>query len=364
MNSSSNIKLNINEKKRTESSKLNSSLLFVASWQNKVTPFGEENFPTDVMRYILLNKQALDDRLAPALSHVANGEYDQLKILLDEDAYLVLLRGDVTTPGGLTIKNTTLLECAIGAGDWSINWNSPGMVELIMDYFEGLNGGEAALKNQLERCKTCLDELENQKPFDLTGLMDIIKNSSDEDIKNALGKKNNDSLFCKEIIKFRDAVRPGIITEPHMHYNYQTLIHAFYLFDKEWNYLDRNKRNLFWRQVIGYLQRSLPAVDRFIFAKASLYELVERCLTLERTSVCMSLSRVFPSCSAGDADCTGLGFDVGIYGYWDDVGGLGRGGASSKSVGGYKNLCKTRISVLQSLYRKFLNSKLSTTYKL
>jgi hypothetical protein len=293
---------------------MNSALLFVASWQNNVKPFGGEYFPPDVMRYILSHKHALDVMFMPALQHAANGEYDQLKALLDENPYLVLLRGDVTTPGGLTVKNTTLLECAIGAGDWAINENSPGMAEMIMGYFDKVKGGASALESQLERCRTCLLELEHQKAYDLTGLMRIIKKASPNDVKIALSKKNNDSDLCKAIIQFRDDVRPGTITEPHMHYNYQTLIHALLLLDQEWEKLSEDQQDLFWRQVIGYLQRSLPAVNRFIFARGSLYSLVQHGGALERSlEYKYAAGFSFPSCSAGDSDCSGPGFDIAIY---------------------------------------------------
>jgi hypothetical protein len=342
MNSSANIQ------KFIYHSSDSSSLLFFDAWQNNRNRFCEESFPPELMRLIFSYKQSLDELLIPALSHAANGRYDQLKALLDTDSILVLLRGNVTTPGGLTIKNTTLLECAIGAGDLAMNENSPGMAEMIMSYFEKLPGGAAALESQLEKCRICLDELVNQKAYDLTELMNIIKNASDRDVNAALEKKNNSSKLCMVLPQFRNHVRPKTITDPHIHYNYQTLIHAFELYDAEWNNLSIDQRSLFCRQVIGYLQRSFPAVDRFIFARGSLYDIARKNKSLERSLEYKNNNgSFFPSYSTGgDSNFSGPGFDVVIYGstFWTVIIGVG-----SEWGQNYKQLHQTKISALRNL---------------
>lgn len=104
-----------------------------------------------------------------------------------------------------------------------------------------------------------------------------------------------------------------------MHYNYPTLIHAFELYDRKWNNLYRlsgnnyDKCDLVWRQVIGYLQRGLPAVDRFAFAQG-LYDLVENKKPLVRQTNYQYGEDVFPDMASSVSSFSVLGFDFGIYG--------------------------------------------------
>ena len=75
------------------------------------------SLPLDVFRYIChLGKNSVS-AVEEALERVAFGELDQAKALLDVKPNLVLERGNVVTPGGMNVINTSLLECALGAGD-------------------------------------------------------------------------------------------------------------------------------------------------------------------------------------------------------------------------------------------------------
>jgi hypothetical protein len=127
---------------------------------------------------------------------------------------------------------------------------------------------------------------------------------------------SHESLLRDALCKFRDDVRPKEMTEPGMHYNYQRLIYAFNLLDREWKNLKNgdndDKCDLVWRQVFGYLQRGLPAVDRFAFAQ-DLYDLVEHHAPLMRNTDFKYGDGSFPDTPKDDADFTGLGFDNGIY---------------------------------------------------
>jgi hypothetical protein len=119
----------------------------------------------------------------------------------------------------------------------------------------------------------------------------------------------HESLLRDALIQFRKDVSPGvlkcIITIP-------TLIHAFAIFNWEWDNLyqasgnNYDKCNLVWRQVIGYLQRSLSAVDRFAFAR--LHDLVENKKQLERKIAHKYSDGSFPDSSLFGS----LGFDYAI----------------------------------------------------
>jgi hypothetical protein len=330
-----------------------STLLFFSAWQNNDKKFYGEDFPPDVMRYILLHKQALDVMFKSALKHVANGEYDPLKALLNENPYLVLLRDDITTTGGLTVANTTLLECAIGASDFAVNDHSLGITEMIIGYFDRVPNGNTALRYQLKRCQICLEELEHQKAYDLTWLVDIIKNSLNEDIQCALKKKNNNSKLRKSIIQFRNDMNLKTITEPHLHYNYQTLIHAFELL--ETCSMTRNQQALFWRQVIKFLQRSLPAIDRFIFSKGTLYELVENIIPLVRNvKYKYNHTSSFPLCKTSDTCSKDPGFEIAIYGDGDTFIRVSPTNEWSYTL---QKLLSNKITRLTELMQKYLKSE-------
>lgn len=227
--------------------------------------------------------------------------------------------GDVMTRGGQDVKCTTLLECAIGAGD-------PDMVAMIKPYFLIYSGDEKALEDQLEAYRPCLQAIENEKPYDLTLLLEVIKASPSEEVTAALNKQYDpNSLLHQMLMQFREDVKPQTITNPQMHYNYKTLIHAFEILTDEWEMIlsgipealykgDGNwdKCDLFWRQVIGYLQRALPAVDRFAFAN-SLYDLEVKKESLIRNTKFKNRDESYPDFPALSSSLSGLGFDYGVY---------------------------------------------------
>src|SRR5262245_30140252 len=103
--------------------------LFTAHQYDKNRTVHQDHFPSDVMQQILALKNELEFPEQLALNHAAYGKLTELETLLDEQPLLVVIRGDVTTPGGLYIENTTLLECAIFSGDFR-------MVETILSYFD------------------------------------------------------------------------------------------------------------------------------------------------------------------------------------------------------------------------------------
>lgn len=175
----------------------------------------------------------------------------------------------------------------------------------------------------------------------------------------------HESELRDALIQFREDVNPGTVKKPQMHYNYQTLIHAFEIYDRERDGLyqargnNHDKCDLAWRQVIAYLQRSLPAVDRFAFARG-LYDVVENKKPLERTFNYKYGNGSFPDTSPTDS-CAGLGFDYGIYGW---CGGRVRGrraGVWGRLAwpGGcaLQNLCRTKTSDLQNLCSDTQNRK-------
>jgi hypothetical protein len=99
-----------------------------------------------------------------------------------------------------------------------------------------------------------------------------------------------------------------------MHFNYQSLIHAFDIFECESHNLRNGKNDdkcdLFWRQVIGWEERWLPARDRQVFAQG-LWDVVKKNEPLQRKFKFKYGAGNYPI-TAGDNLHSGLGFDYGI----------------------------------------------------
>ncbi len=215
----------------------------------------------DVIDHIMEAGLDHDPEFEEALHHVAYGNLDKVDDMLHNNSRLLLQAGTVVTRSGLTVKRTTLLECALGAGD-------PEMADIMLPYFDYIVEGEEVKQSQLERFRPHIEGMMALN-YDLTVLFEIIQAASDEDVQQALNKNfNHDSQLNQALQAFREAVRPTEIVTG-MHYpHYTTLMQALEkLADiKEWkalshDYTNYDKCRLIWRQVIGYLKISLPALD-------------------------------------------------------------------------------------------------------
>ncbi|MBX3708396.1 MAG: hypothetical protein KIT56_01890 [Gammaproteobacteria bacterium] len=254
-----------------------------------------------------------DQNFKKALKYVAYGKLEKAKALLKNNPQLALQSGNVVTRAGLTVKNTTLLGCAVGAGD-------PEMIAMIMPYFSQAKGDEDKKETQLEECRLSIENMLEQEPYDLTELFETIKESSEEDVTEALNKNfSHKSNLSTALANFRKAVKPPrSVSGANLHYNYQTLIHALRLFYREWENLKSREYNdacdLIFRQVIGYLQRGLPAVDRFFVAGngclSSKGKIILACRSLEYR---YEAGSVFPDTIMNDSDHKGIGFDCAVY---------------------------------------------------
>ncbi len=292
-----------------------------------------------------------DSEISIALCHAARGTQADIEALVEmvkTNPRILFQAGDVTTRGGVPIKRIKLYEFFLGEGD-------PDGADKIVFGFEKLKDeGEAERERQHERYRPHIEalakQIETKQPaFDLRPLIKVIKDSTDDEITDALNI--NDTILTvtrntplrKELAKFRRAVQPK--TEG-MHYeHYTTLMQAFDLLYNEWKalsngYKNHSKCDLVWRQVIGYLQRSLPAVDRFAFARGF--------NDADRTVNYKSGKDSFPNISFGCEDLSDLGFDNAIFA-------LQRPSISNYSriadlaASGLKATCEKKFQSLQNL---------------
>lgn len=112
-----------------------------------------------------------------------------------------------------------------------------------------------------------------QTAFDFTQIVDAISNSNNDDIETALSlAQSNHTALGVTLEQFRADFTKQSYQETV--FNPQHLIKAFELYDKKYNSWTSNQKDLFWRQVVGYVQRFLPANIAMDFAQG-LYDRVD-----------------------------------------------------------------------------------------
>ncbi|CAM4500889.1 MAG: hypothetical protein LEGION0403_FIIPPAGN_02921 [Legionella sp.] len=212
----------------------------------------------------------------------------------------------------------------MGAGDYEL-------AEKVQSYFSKIETKDAEQQRicQYERYKPHIDGMLKQEPYNLSPLIQLIKDASAEDVTALLNKDmTRESKLRDAMIQFRKDWAPRILTKPCMHYNYASLQHAFELLDREWDDLyktggnDYDKIRLVWRQLIGFEMRRLPGIDRCVMAQG-LYYVIEEREAPSRSYKFRDTAGDFPILVADDSlDGLGGDFSVSIFGYsqvhlWD-----------------------------------------------
>jgi len=208
------------------------------------------------------------------VQHVVYGEKEAVKAMLDRSPGLLLHRATVVDYSGRTIKKASAYEAALGALD-------DDMAEMIAPYFDKLQSVDGKQERIDQFNKQFPKGIPELKPYDFSALVKIITESSDEAIQAQLEHKDCDTPICNAINHFRKDMSPREVSSG-LHFNHQTLINAFEVYNEQYDGWSANKRNLFWRQVIGYVQRLLPACDAQAFAQG-LYYIVANNKSLQRS---------------------------------------------------------------------------------
>ncbi|OGV37934.1 MAG: hypothetical protein A3E88_03300 [Legionellales bacterium RIFCSPHIGHO2_12_FULL_35_11] len=120
-----------------------------------------------------------------------------------------------------------------------------------------------------------------QTAFDFWPIIDVISHSSDADVEKALSLElPNDALLWLTLEQFRADFTKR--SNQEVVFNPQHLIKAFELYDEKYDNWTSNQQDLFWRQVVGYVQRFLPANIAMDFAQG-LYVRVENKVKSKRS---------------------------------------------------------------------------------
>ena len=291
-------------------------------------------------------------------AHVAYGRKEEAGQLLEKNPDLVLVRGKkVITPGGLTFTQVSAYECAL-LGD-------PEMALMIGGYFEKFEGGVEKRAAQYKRYEKAIENMSNVKPYDFTNLIKTIKQSLAKDVTAELATgKNHDpsykSALRDELEKFRKVFAPCTKKTPeeqfaYISFIYMSLLEAFKVYAAEWNNLDDDKCRLVWRQLIGFIERRLPAVDRQAFAQdvdtiKSLSEMV-RSMHYKHDP-----QNEFPRTEIDDATHSGLGFDSGVSIYGGGQGRIAMWHVRDTGSGGFEKLCRAKASGFEKVKQQLQHS--------
>ena len=226
---------------------------------------GGQRIPSDTVNPILQQVVYGNENAVRTALEAIESNSEQLFALLSDT-------GTVKDYSDRTITGMTLLQAAAAAGDIEMclmlkNYMTPEefVCQLAEIFPEGIEANE---------------EVQKQNAFNFDAILVAIRSASTTDLDAALNKQNNGSALCLALEAFRDEFKTISIAEKI--FNPHHLLKAFEVYNALWEQCDANgtidpdyeKRDLFWRQIIGYIQRFMPACYAQAFAQG-LYYLVK-----------------------------------------------------------------------------------------
>jgi len=241
------------------------------------------------------NLQASADTLKERLlTAVVNGDEDSAReiascypnLLRSSSTFVKDLTGKITysptvakDPSGKIIKELTPLQAAICAGDVE-------MAEMLKEFMpadEVLSQFEKIYPDGIDAVET--EQKRQAHEFKTTKLRAIFNaiNAPDADVAFELETPGQriDSALNNALHSFREDF--AYTSNNEQIFNPYYLLSAFEFYGENFdNFADWNRRDLFWWQIIGYMQRHLPACYLQAFAR-SIYDIVEHGAKLERT---------------------------------------------------------------------------------
>lgn len=193
------------------------------------------------------------------LTHVVQGEPDQVKIMLERNPSLLLQKG-LTQDYSERIIHGTPYQIALGAMDEE-------MAMIIREYLQHLPNGKAEIIHQQEEQFPPEEKWDSSSLFNaLNEIFDYIHTAPNEEIKAE--KFNNGfclhlSKTCEEKLKkFRNALRPSCTLTKGYHFDTDLFLAAWNAYTERYTtlcYENLAKNILIAYQVIGYIERLFPA---------------------------------------------------------------------------------------------------------
>src|SRR3990167_73639 len=181
------------------------------------------------------------------LQHIAYGEQAEAEKMIDASPHLLLMSGTVVNYSLQTIIDVTPVQLAFGGNDevmCAMLKERLGEAEFLKQISERFHEDAEAEKKAAAE----FDEIMNQL---VEGITDPLAN-----IKDELNHMPNESPLRNLLDNFRVKFSP-VEVKVGKHFNVQFLLKALdiYYANDTW---PSERRRLFWRQVVGYLERLLP----------------------------------------------------------------------------------------------------------
>lgn len=262
---------------------------------------GENKLPSE------LREELGEVLVNPILLSAVQADLKQTETLIKERSPLLLsVKGKAVDYSGRTIEHLTPFQAALCAWD-------DEMCEMLKKYMS-----DEEITRQYKEIfpKGHEKAYEAQTPFDFSTLVDVITQSNDVDVQAQFDRQQNDSLLCQAFDQFRDDFT--LRSQQEIVFNPKHLIKAFEIYNENFESWDWNRRDLFWRQVIGYVQRYLPANLAQDVAQGLYYRVKKEEKSSRSFNFRIGSGAIFPLSSDS---FSGLGFEYGA-----GVGGFPRGG--------------------------------------
>lgn len=244
-------------------------------------------------------QEALQFLCHQLLQHIVYGEQTRAEEMLKENPpllfYLLFSPATVEDYSGRTLTGTAM-QLAYGAQDAE-------MCDMLLGYFDQLEKGREEALRQIR------EEFPEGQPtaaaFNFNSILQAIKNASDQAVQNALTHVQDTSSLSQALDNFREAFT-ALSLQEGSHFNPRHWLEALTVYDREFDHFkDRKQRDLFWRQVVGYVQRYLSSCYAQAVAQG-IYYIVDEHEALRRSFDFRDGDGVFYPISASPS---GLGYD-------------------------------------------------------
>lgn len=203
-------------------------------------------------------------KISPLLLAVVQGDETKVK-RIGNSALVCSTRGVATDYSKRGIQGLTPFQAALCHGDVE-------MCEMIKkEFFSQLNEGQAEMEKQFNAVFPNGIEahvkMQQDNVFDFNEILQAIIHAPENEVTAALDKAFDNNLPLHQALeKFRKAFTEKSLSE--IVFNPYHLLKAFETYNAEFDNLGNwDKRDLFWRQVIGFVQRYLPACMLQAFAQ-------------------------------------------------------------------------------------------------
>jgi len=239
------------------------------------------------------------------LSHVVKAEEGQALSMIKLNPKLLLYPSEAIDYSGRCYQGYTPWQAALLCQDVVLCKN---MEPLFDRCFANPEEGQIAKERQSQAIFP--NGLPKQEHFNFDFLIEMIARSSEEDINAALNKIHNDTAICQALTQFRSQFSALALEE--VFFNPSHLITALTIYDEHFDDWPWEKRDLFWRQIIGYIQRFVPAC----FAQAlvqTLSDILDNEAPLRR-ELNFRWNEVGGESYFPLLDSSGLGFDFAVCG--------------------------------------------------